>query len=293
MTAMATSAAAAGLLTVSGVMMCFVGFHPAPDGGNHDRQAIAVVSKWARSWSSRRIAPAMIAGLVAWLVSGWPAVALIVAMTVWGLPLLLTTGRTARHQIDRVEAVADWTRRLADVIIVGMGLEQAVITTERSAPEALRVEIATLAARVDARWPLEDAFRAFADDIGDSTADLVVAALILGHRRRGPGLARALTSVADALSAEVAMRRRIEADRAKPRATARAVTLITLGVVGLGALNGVYLSPYADSLGQLVLAGVATIFVVALAWMRSLTLSSTSHRILGPATRRTNPVRSR
>jgi tight adherence protein B len=292
MTATDVSAAVAGLVMISGVLLCFLGFRHTPGVAYRDFQPTAVVSRWARSWSSRRIVLAMIAGLVAWLFSGWPAVALIFALTVWGLPPLLTTSRTARRQIDKVEAVEDWTRRLADVLIVGMGLEQAVITTERSAPEVLRVEIGALAARVDARWPLEDAFRALADDIGDATADLVVAALILGHRRRGPGLARALTSVADALSAEVAMRRRIEADRAKPRATARAVTLITLGVVALGALNGVYLAPYADSLGQLVLVAVTTIFVVALAWMRSLTLSSTSHRVLGPATRRTTPVRS-
>ena len=50
------------------------------------------------------------------------------------------------------------------------------------------------------------------------------------------------------------MRRKVEAERAKPRATARAVTLITLGVVLVGALNGTYLAPYGTPLGQLVLA---------------------------------------
>ena len=53
------------------------------------------------------------------------------------------------------------------------------------------------------------------------------------------------------------MRRKIEADRARPRTTARWVTLITLGVVALGALNGTYIRPYGDSLGQLVLAALA------------------------------------
>ena len=71
------------------------------------------------------------------------------------------------------------------------------------------------------------------------------------------------------------MRRKVEAERAKPRATARAVTLITLGVVAVGALNGTYLAPYGTPLGS---AGPRrdhrSGFVGALAWMRALTLSS-------------------
>jgi Flp pilus assembly protein TadB len=81
------------------------------------------------------------------------------------------------------------------------------------------------------------------------------------------------------------MRRRVEADRAKPRATARAVTLITLGVVAVGALNGSYLQPYATPLGQLVLVGVTGVFVAALAWMRAMTLTSTRRRLLASSPR--------
>ena len=95
-------------------------------------------------------------------------------------------------------------------------------------------EVSALAARLAARWPTETALRAFADDLDDATGDLVVATLILGARRRGPGLARVLTAVADSVAEEVAMRRKVEAERAKPRTTARAVTLITLGVVAVG-----------------------------------------------------------
>lgn len=76
------------------------------------------------------------------------------------------------------------------------------------------------------------------------------------------------------------MRRRVEADRAKPRATARAVSLITLGVVAVGALNKTYLAPYGTPLGQLVLAGIAVSFVGALAWTRALTLSRPAPRLL-------------
>lgn len=221
-----------------------------------------------------------VAGLLAWLLSGWPVVGLIVALTVLGLPALLSTSRVAAQGIDRAEAVAEWTRRLSDILIVGVGLEQGIAATVRTCPEPIRVEVSALAARLAARWPTEAALRAFADDLGDATGDLVVAALILGSRRRGPGLARVLTAVADSVAEEVAMRRRVEAERAKPRTTARAVTLITLGVVAVGALNGTYLAPYGTALGQLVLALVTLGFVGALAWMRALTLTTPAARFL-------------
>ena len=99
-----------------------------------------------------------------------------------------------------------------------------------------------------------------------------------------------LTAVADSVAEEVAMRRRVEAERAKPRTTARAVTLITLGVVAVGALNGTYLAPYGTALGQLVLALVTLGFVGALAWMRALTLTTPAARFLTGESRHGTPA---
>jgi hypothetical protein len=61
------------------------------------------------------------------------------------------------------------------------------------------------------------------------------------------------------------------------------VTLITLGVVGLGALNSTYIRPYGSSLGQLVLAGLALAFASSLMWMRTISASASEPRFLpGP-----------
>ena len=169
---------------------------------------------------------------------------------------------------------------MADVLVAGAGLEQALVASLATCPDPIRPEVTALCARLSARWTPEQALRAFADDVDDAAADLVAAALVLAARRRGPGLARVLTSVADSVAEEVVVRRKVEAERAKPRATARAVTLITLGMVGVGALNGDYLAPYATGLGQLVLAAIAAGFVACLAWMRALTLSAPEPRFL-------------
>jgi tight adherence protein B len=275
-------AALAGAALSGGLILVAIGLRPT---ASYDNRAPAAWNRWSRripraGWSAWRWPAAGTALLVGWVLSGWPVVGLIVAVTVVGLPVLLGTSRQAARSIDRIEAVEEWTRRLADVLVVGVGLEQAIAVTARTSPEPVRAEIHALAARLSARWPTETALRSFAADLDDATGDLVAAALILAARRRGPGLARALTAVADAVAEQVRMRRRVEADRAKPRTTARAVTVITLVVVGVGALNGAYVHPYGTAVGQLVLAGTAAGFVAALAWMRALTLSPPPPRFL-------------
>ena len=128
-----------------------------------------------------------------------------------------------------------------------------------------------------------DQLRAFADDLNDPAGDLVVASLLLANRRRGPGLSGVLTAVAGSVADEVAARRKNEAERAKPRSTARLVTLITLGVAGVLMLNGTYLTPYRNGLGQLVLLLIAAAFTGCLLWMRALTLAPSAPRFLTTA----------
>lgn len=275
-------AAAAGACVVAGFLLVIAALLPqAPRPGRtrtsptSRRRPLPRGVRW-------RIAGAVVAGLLAWLMTGWPVAAVIVTVTVWGLPIILATPRTAAASIDRIEALEEWTRRLSDVLVVGVGLEQAITATRRTCPALIETEVSALVARMQARWPTERALRAFADDLDDATGDLVVATLILGARRRGPGLARVLAAVADSVAEDVAMRRRIEAERAKPRTTARAVTLITLAVVAVGSLNGTYLAPYATLLGQLVLMVITVGFIAALAWMRALTLSPPQPRLFQP-----------
>ena len=66
-------------------------------------------------------------------------------------------------------------------------------------------------------------------------------------------MASVLESLAESVAADVRARRAIEADRAKPRATARWVTLITVGVLAVLALTGTYITPYGTPLGQMIL----------------------------------------
>ena len=75
----------------------------------------------------------------------------------------------------------------------------------------------------------------------------------------------------------------IEADRAKPRSTARWVTVITVSVLGLLALSGTYIEPYGSGTGQVILATLLAAYVATLAWMRSMAGGAPLPRILGPS----------
>ncbi|QTE30042.1 type II secretion system F family protein [Pengzhenrongella sicca] len=264
-----------------GVMgMTRVSAAPSPRPLIRRRRRDAVGRGRSQRPRSTRWAIALGAGLLGWAVTGWPVVALIAAAMVRGLPVLLGTAKAAGRVIDRVEGIEEWTRRLGDLLVTGIGLEQAITDSVRSCPAIIAGEVGALANRIHARWPAETALRAFAADLDDGAGDLVACALILAARRRGPGLARVLSSVADSVSEDVAVRRKIEAERAKPRATARAVTIITLAVVAGGALTGDYLTPYGTPLGQLILIVLTCGFVGCLAWMRSMTVTRPEPRFL-------------
>ena len=290
-------AALAGGCLIGGVLLVVAGIVPIASSPSPRRfpfprrqHRVRQQLHWS-GWGRWRWAATVAAGLGGWAVTGWPVAGLITAATVAGLPVLLSTSRVAARSIDRVEAMEAWTRRLADVLVIGVGLEQAIAATVRACPAPIQPEVSALAARLSANWPTEAALRGFADDLDDATGDLVAAALILAARRRGPGLARVLGALADSVAEDVAVRRKVEAERAKPRTTARAVTVITLGVVAVGALNGAYLRPYATLLGQLVLACIAVGFIACLAWMRALTLTAAAPRFLNRTNTSRHPTR--
>ena len=180
----------------------------------------------------------------------------------------------------RLEALAEWTRNLAGVLTVGVGLEQALVATLRSTPAAIKPEVTRLVARLRARWSTEDALLAFADELDDATGDLVAAYLILGARRRGTGLASVLQGLAESVAEDVTIRRRVEADRAKPRATARTVTLITIGVLAVLSFSGQIMAPYGTPVGQALLAVLLSVYGATLVWLRRMSMGEPLPRFL-------------
>lgn len=231
-----------------------------------------------RTWGL--LAAGTVVGIVAWQITGWVIAVVGAPVAAVGLPWLLSSG-APQATIARLEAMEDWTRGLSGVLNVGVGLEEALASSVRSAPAAISGEVQRLVARLRARWDTEPAIRAFADDLADPTGDLIATNLILAARRRGQGLSNALDALAKSVSDDARNRRQIEADRAKPRATARWVTIISVVVlVGL-AISGDYVRPYATPLGQVILAVLLSAYVACLVALKKMAAGKPAPRILG------------
>jgi Flp pilus assembly protein TadB len=274
--------ALAGALIVAGVLGVVAGVTPSADPTPIRPRSTLTRRARAVSRRTRLLSLAGIGGgLVAWWMTGWVLAVVAVPVATGGLPVLLAAPPAAAR-ITRLEAMEEWTRSLAGVLTVGAGLEQALAATLRSTPSPIAPEVTRLVARLRSRWVTEDALHAFADELDDATGDLIAANLILAARRRGAGLSSVLEGLAESVSADVRAHRQVEADRAKPRATARWVTLISVTVLVVLALSGEYVEPYRSAAGQVILVALLSAYVATLVWMRRMAAGRPAPRILTP-----------
>src|SRR6266511_3373126 len=129
---------------------------------------------------------------------------------------------------------------------------------------------------------LVPALHAFADELADPTADLVVAALVLSSQRQARRVGELLGALARAARDDATMRLRVEAGRARTRTSARVVVGVTLAMaVGLVVLNRGYLAPYDSAFGQLIMAGVGGLFGTAFWWLARMARVEAPQRLLG------------
>ncbi|WP_131740476.1 type II secretion system F family protein [Actinomadura roseirufa] len=275
-------AAFAGLCSAGGLVVLVAGFRGADAGRQYGRPpSLLQAVMRSPAWPGRRsrLLGAIAAGLAALLFSGWPVAALAVGAGAYALPPMLS-GREPQRRIARLEALAQWSRRLAEMLGASRGLEQALADSARVAPAAIAEPVGTLAGRLNNHANTDQSLRAFADELDDPIADLIACALLLAARRRGPGTCDALSSLAEAVEQEVVVRRVVEAERAGLRTTL-IVIVASVGILSVLFASSQTLSdPYGTPLGQGVLAVVAAIYAAGLGWMRRLAVLSTGTRLL-------------
>ena len=216
------------------------------------------------------------------LITGWPVAAVAAVGGVVFVPKVLGGGKASRQLIATSEALADWTRRLADLISSGAAgsTRDALRRSLSSAPEPIAPAVTNLVTRMGPQG-VEPALRQFAREVDDPAADKIAMVLILRERNGGPGLAEVLTALAADLDDRSRMVREIEAERAKPRANMRTIVVVTLVlVVGMILFARTFLSGYSTPLGQVALLVDVAIFGTALRWMRRLSDPPRPPRVL-------------
>lgn len=237
--------------------------------------------------SGRTLPLAIGAGLLTLLLTRWIVVAVSAFVLVWMWDKLFGGAKAERDGVAKIEALAAWTESLRDTVAGAVGLEQAIPATAHAASSAIANDLFALSDRLRVRVPLPEALQRFADDMDDAGADLIIAALILNARLRGPGLRGVLTSLATSARAELEMRQRVNAGRKSTQRSVQIVIGVTvLFVVGLSLFNPSYVEPYNSTLGQLVLIVVLGFFAAGIMWLRRLSHFEAPERFLRSLPRR-------
>ena len=181
----------------------------------------------------------------------------------------------------RLEGLAVWTESLRDTIAGAVGLEQAIPASLRVAAPSLAEPLTALVSRMHTRVPLPDALRVFADDLDDPGADLIVAALIINSRLRGPGLRDLLGSLSASVREELTCAVRSARTAGPPGAACRSWCWSSVGLALVLALfDHGFLAPYDRPFGQLLLVVVAAIYAAGIVWLRRLAQFEAPQRLL-------------
>lgn len=218
-----------------------------------------------------RVPIAVGVALLVLLFTRWPVAAAATGALVFAWPALFGGAAAETKAIARLEGLSAWTESLRDTVAGAVGLEQAIPATAYAAAPAIQTELMALADRLRVRVPLPQALQKFADEMDDSSVDLIVASLILNARLRGPGLRDVLTSLSESARAALDMRQRVHAGRRSTRRSVQIVMVVTVVfVLGLSLFNRPYVAPYSTAFGQLVLLLILGLFAVGFLWLRRL-----------------------
>src|SRR5215468_6058010 len=267
----------AGAACGTGVLLLAVAIHglPARPGPR-----AAAARQRLRGLAGPRAAAALAAGAIALAATRWLVAGAGVALLVFAWRGL-SGAAGERRALARLEALATWTESLRDTIAGAVGLEQAIPASLRAAGPTLAEPLARLVDRLHTREPMPVALRRFADDLDDPGADLIIAALIINSRLRGPGLRDLLGALSRSVREELDVRRKVTADRRSTRRSAQIVVGVSVGLaLALAVFDHSYVAAYDSLTGQVVLAVVAALYALGIAWMRSLARFPVPERLL-------------
>jgi tight adherence protein B len=228
-----------------------------------------------------RLALAGAVGLLALILTRWPVAAGGLAAAAW-----FASGwwrqRTEVSPEQKAEALALWVEMLRDTVGTARGLEGVIAVTAATSPPLIRADVTRVAARLQQNVPLDRVLQELAIALDHPVSDLVVVAL-RNAARAGGKLVEVLDDLATAAHGEADVHRRLEVARARPRASMRYIAMAIAGtLVVLAIFADKYLQPYRTTQGQVFLALVGALVVLAFSWMQRLSHIGTIDRLLRP-----------
>jgi Flp pilus assembly protein TadB len=277
-----------GAVTGGGLFLLVIALRGLPV--RPKRQGPGQLERQVRELLSVRGGIALVVGILVLVATRWVVAGVGIALLVYSWRSL-GGAASERKTMARLESLATWTESLRDTIAGAVGLEQAIPSSIRVADVSIREPLTKLVDRLHTRVPMHVALRRFADDLDDPSADMIIAALIINSRLRGPGLRALLGALAVSVREELDMRRKVNAGRRSTRRSVQIVVAVSVGMaVGLAVLDHAFLSPYDGVYGQFVLVIIGAIYAAGILWLRRLATFESPQRLLGTASSGTVPA---
>ncbi|MEV6758392.1 type II secretion system F family protein [Streptomyces sp. NPDC051214] len=282
-------AALCGALIVGGLLVSVRGATRVPVA-LADRPPSAWVVRWQaaqaalpEAWARRYrfiVLAAALATVGSWLIWARPVHGLLAGVAVLGIPWIWNPAGTSSRQIVRLEALAEWMQQLAGVHESGGTLDSAITASATRAPHVIRPQVRLLAARLRVGANPSLAYRQFADAFADGAVDNAVMLFLTHAQDHGPGLSRALQSMASLTEQEAISLRSLDAKRAQVRTGTRWVSILSLAIAAYILTNPSWGEIYRTASGQLVMLVLGAMFAGALMGMRRLARSRPAPRLL-------------
>jgi tight adherence protein B len=170
-------------------------------------------------------------GVVGWVVTGAPLVALLAVGGV-GVAVRAFLGSVERRYAIRIAAqLPGVAQQLSSAVAAGLSLRQAITRAANDAPEPVAGELRRTAGELTLGSRVDEALDRLVERLPDPDLAIMVTAIIV-QRRTGGNMARALADLARRLEERVALARELRGATAQARATAAMVAALPL-VAGL------------------------------------------------------------
>jgi len=208
------------------------------------------------------VAVGLVTGSVAWLMTGTPAFALVLALAGAAMPVVFL--RTRRHRLLRLRRGLwpDVCDLLIASIRVGMPLPDAVAALEEAAPAPLRPAFAAFARDLHATGRFDAAAVQLKEALADPVGDRIVETLRMAREVGGTELTAVLRALSGSVRAEAALRAEVEARQSWIRGAAVLGAIAPWVILVLLLLRPEGARAYTTPEGvALILAGAAVSFV--------------------------------
>ena len=218
-------------------------------------------------------------GFGAYVATGWPVAALVGAAAGALAPKMYLAPKQRQAAADEIEAYAQWTDQLRDLVAASGSIYEAVQMSAPSSPPTLRphvTQMVSLAATVG----LRPAMSWFAAQMESPYADRLMLGMAIAWES-GSRVTESFDSTAKAMRAEVEARRRNEVSTARTWTQVLAILGITVvSVVGMFTLNRGFFDPFGTPLGQMILLVVGVLIFGNVLWVLKLAGKDSSVRLL-------------